>query len=496
MSLAKRFAFGLAWNFIGKIIVGLCGAAMSVLIARNLGKTELGIYASIITIPATLRLFTSFGFETILNVKLPVLVASENSREKIRFLVRKFFFYRLWIILATVFIFYLLRGEIHRIYKKIDIDEYFIVTFLYLTALMFFSYFTMIFRALMRIKFISLIEGFNQFFNLLLLIIFFGLGYGIYAVLHSFIISTIIVTIILFYFARDFIFGKCQKIAVTEFYDIGMASALGGLLSFGLGAQADIVIMNYFNVPSEEIGFYFLCFSLVSMMGLHLEGIGALSQSAFSESFAKDGKYGLALSWNMVTKVVVLLSMPIFVFAVFQADIIIQLLYGKQYLEAVIYFQTFALLACVSILSGSSFCMPVFYLINKKTLGLIIQIAGGLLNIVLDIALISKFGVLGIVIATSFSHALIGVVQMFFVLHYTKAPFPFLFEAKILLICIIALFPVYFLEGDGIFAIISKMILYGIGFTLAAFLLKPLDQKNREMILHVDKRLFALVKYF
>ena len=96
MSLVQRFASGITWNIVGKIFLGLMGFTISILIARSLGKDNLGIYATLLTIPAIMRLFSTFGFETSLNIKLPMLMAKKQEEQCV-FLIKRLLVGRLFI---------------------------------------------------------------------------------------------------------------------------------------------------------------------------------------------------------------------------------------------------------------------------------------------------------------------------------------------------------------------------------------------------------------
>lgn len=477
-------------------MMALFGAIMSILIARKLGKTELGIYASILTIPVTLRLLTSLGFETILNVKLPILNTVEDSIKKMRFLIRKLMFYRVVIILATAVLLCFAMPLLQGLFEEVNLSRYLLLIVLYLGVLMIFSYVNMIFRALLRIKLVSIIEGINQFVNLLLLILFFAIGLNITGVLSAFIISTLLVTFILLFIGKDYIFGRSTTVNIKDSYGIGVTALLGGLIAFALGMQADIIILNFFDIPSEKIGIYFLCFSLVSMLGLPVYGIGPLSQSIFSELYNKDGNAGVALSWSLITQVKVLLSLPIYIFAIFNSHIIIEVLYGNQFSEAALYFKIIAVFTCISILVGSTFCMPVFYLIRRKAVGLKIQFVGGIVNLILNLILIPIYGVLGVVVATGVSISLTGVIEMFFVRYYINAKLPLRFESKIVLAGIMAALPAVLINSNSLISLLLKIVVYMIGLTAMLFLLKPFSSMSKDLIKNVDDRLYAFIKHF
>jgi len=264
-----------------------------------------------------------------------------------------------------------------------------------------------------------------------------------------------------------------------------------------LGRQIDILIMNYFGVSNSNIGYYYLSFSLAAMVSILLQGIGSLSQSVFSQKYTTEGQKGLKISWEMVTKVSIILSIPFYIFAIFFAKDILTIFYGKQYLEATNLFQVIAVFNSLDILIGSGFCMPVFYLINRKTEALKIFFFSGMLNLVLDIILIPKYGVIGAVYATGLSSILSGLLMLQLVIKIIKVQYPIVFSSKVIVISLLAILPTLVFNGDGILLIlISKAVIYFTCFALIAMVFKPLRYEERNFVKMVDDRLYAIVKYF
>ena len=69
--------------------------AVSILITRYLGKEQLGVYATLLVIPAFVRLVNQFGLETLINKKLPEINVQDPSGRQARFLVRRLLSVRL-----------------------------------------------------------------------------------------------------------------------------------------------------------------------------------------------------------------------------------------------------------------------------------------------------------------------------------------------------------------------------------------------------------------
>ena len=95
MSPFKRFISNIFWTVFGKIGVQLILFAISILLTRYLGKERLGIYATLLVIPAFVRLLNCFGLETLINKCLPEINVRDASGRQGRYLVNKILLARL-----------------------------------------------------------------------------------------------------------------------------------------------------------------------------------------------------------------------------------------------------------------------------------------------------------------------------------------------------------------------------------------------------------------
>lgn len=496
MSLAKRFTLSLYWNLIGKVFLAVVGFLISVVIARGLGKDNLGIYASLLTIPVVFRLFTSFGLETILNLKLPSLNIQKNGKRKIRFLIRRLFTIRAFTIIVATLILYFGSPLFARIMQKPVIVQYSLLLSFYFAVLVGISLISMIFRALLQLKAASILEGLNQVINLILILVFFYMGYKITGVIWAFIISTSITIIAFFFIGKDFFIGETDQIEMDECYHIGITSFLSAFFAFGFGNQIDIILLNYFGVTNSDIGVYYLSITLSAVLAFLINGIGSISQSAFSESYEKNRESGLASAWEGVIKICFFLTVPAYVFALTYADSIVLMLYGSQYDGAIILFRITILFAFVRMLFGAILCDPIFYLLKRKTIYLKIFLLGGLLNVLLDLLLIPWIGVVGAVIATSFSTVITGLFALVYLFKFINITIPVKFEIKILSICVLALIPTLMWGSDNLFLLIMKGLAYALFIVVFMVIIKPLNDGERNLLKEIDSRLYAVAKFF
>jgi len=499
MSLAQRFTSSLIWNSIGKAIFYCSGIATSIIIARGLGKVDLGIYATLITIPAMLRLFSSLGFETIFNLKLPIYSLAPNGRDKMRYLIQRLIGLRLFITIIILGSLYMCFPLIGKFLKKPELIQYFLPLALYFVALTTLSLISMIFLALLRMKVASIVDGFNQMLYLggILILVWF-LRLGIEGVLYAFVISTITTICVYMVLGKEYVWGKTTSIEGErrELVEIGATALASSMIAFGLGAQIDILLLNYFGVGSEEVGFYHLGYNLAIMLGLFAQGIGGIAQSVFSEAYMREGDTGLGISWTMITKVFIVMALPVYMFSLVHAHAIFKIFYGVEYLGTSGILQLFIISTALRIIIGSSFCMPAFYLLQQKKKGVTVQIAGGVMNVVLDVLLIPRYGVWGAVGATSFSLVMTGVGQMVLLSRTIDITPPLLFAGKILIACAIALAPTFLFELSTLYRLLISGLAYGIVCIIAMSVLKPLGEQEKEMVKAVNSQFAAVVRYF
>jgi O-antigen/teichoic acid export membrane protein len=411
-SLAQRFASGITWNIVGKILLGVMGFPISILIARSLGSERLGVYATLLTIPAIMRLFSTLGFETSLNIKLPMLVAKRQESQCI-FLVKRLLMGRIFISLLFCLGLYFSLPILEKWLHLNEVKSYFPFVACYFFCTVLVSYVSMVPRALIKIREVSLLEALNQLGYLVLLCIFsFMFELTIKGVFIAYIISTGIVTLIFIVFFRYFYWGSSSPLGMGEVYEIGMTAAISSFMAFGLGQQIDILFMNFFRVEKGDIGFYYLALSIVTMFAFLSTGMGALCQSSFSEQYTKRGKEGIIVTFPLIVKACVFLTLPFGIFGIMFAKDIIHSLYGVDYLGAVSLLQFYTVCWCIQILIGASFCTPLFYILRQKKTLLAFQLLIGGLNIIFDVILIPLYGALGAIIATGVSAVFIGLVEV------------------------------------------------------------------------------------
>jgi O-antigen/teichoic acid export membrane protein len=496
MSLSKRFAEAFSWNLIGKFVALGTGLLISVLIARGLGASEYGLYASVMAVVAIVPMLFSFGFQQAVNVQLPKLMASPGNHARASFFLRRFFILRLLISVIAGIVLYFLAPQIAEFMNHPEIADYLRIGSFYIVFTGLAGFLAMIYVAELKLKTVVTIEAMSQILSLSLIYSALKYNLGITGLLYVLVIVSIFTLTIYLFLFKDYLLSPSRKFNLKEYYGISVTAWLIALMSFALGREIDIVLLNYFAISTIEIGFYNLSFGLTQMLFFFTVGLGPIAQSVFSERYAKDGNTGLANSWQIIIKVNMLMIVPFFFFSLLKAKTIFNVLYGVEYINAYSIFLVFALLTVMYNFTGASYAMPVFYLIKKKQIGLVLRTSAGLMNLILDIILIPIYGVMGAVFATGFSMFIIGLMEIGVVLKNIPAKYPFLFVAKLISICSLALVPSLLITGDNLFSLVLAGIIYVLAFVVFMAIFKPIGDEEKELIRGVNEKVYKVIKWF
>jgi O-antigen/teichoic acid export membrane protein len=496
LSSFHRFITNIFWTVFGKVCVQITLFAISILITRTLGKERLGIYATLLVIPAFVRLLNQFGLETLINKKLPELNVEDPTGNQGRYLVRRLLMVRLvssllfcWLI-AVCLPYYL--DFIH----MPELLEYRTALILYFMVITVESLFSTLFMTRLRYKIVSMVETSSALLNLVLLGIFIFLGYGIMGVLVAYILAVCLSIFAYLILSLKDLQGGSAVPPWKEMKHLAWASYGISLLSFGLMTQSDIVLMNYFHVDHASIGYYHLVTSLGAMAGFVLTGVGPLALSIFSEVYAREAHSGLSNSWGQIVGFSAFLTVPIYVFIFFNAELLITFVFGVEFMSAAPLLAIYIVFLGLSVVLGTNFTVSTLFVLHRRDTAVRSTVEGSVLNVGLNLILIPFYGVTGAVVAT-------GSVMVYMVLRQLvviqqemdiRPVFPVI--GKCFLYSLTAIVPTLVLTRF----MESHLILNGIIFLIAFFSLlgwqKPFNEDHRRLIADVYPRLDPWIRCF
>ena len=474
LKTARRIVVNFASLMASQIIARLIQLAIFVFLARSLRKDDFGVFSFGFAFSMIAVIIADFG--------LSLLLVREISRDKksaSKYLSNSI--YAKIILSVITLILAILFFEIIDYSKEVKIVAYVMLLFTLLQS--FTEIYFSIYRAFEKMYYDALIKILRM--ALLLAAVFYLIkkGYGIAAISMAFLVTEIIILImaaILTYtkfvrisFRFDYrvikrlienssiFFFSVVFTTIYLYIDQIFISKLRGTTEVGVySAAANIVIMLIF-IPQMYVNSIFPVISRFYIT----------SKKSLKLAYEKSFKYMFVLGLSIATGIYVL------------SDKIIFLLYGKEFIEAVI---------VLKVLTGYSFLKflnPVtgytLIAINKQGTRLFGQASAAVINIVLNIILIPKYGIVGAAIATLVTEIIFFIIYSGFISKYGFG-FQFLwsFIYKPLLAAGIMVFSLQFIDNLYLAVFIGCLI-----YVAMLLILRILDNEDKRIFYKIIKNI-------
>lgn len=391
-------------TFVTRILTVIFGVGITIIIARTLGPEGQGIYSLAILLPILLITFTSFGIgiATVFYIGKKKYSPQEIFGNNIIFTILISLF-TILIGLATIFFFS------SKLFPGVE-KEYLFLALSLIPLALFFDIISHILLGLQNFKKYNIISFLQSLLFLILVgILLLGLHFGIKAAISAQILSFLLVGVVLFLFTKketEGIFFKLNTRYFKDAFSYGFKVHLGWIFSF-LHYRVDLFLINIFINPIA-VGFYYVAAKLA-------EGIWLISRSASvvlfpkvaSETNEKSLKEFTPLVCRNSLLITLLIAVLLFVFGHW----LIVLFYSKDFLESI---QPFRILLIGTIAIGGRMILANDLIARGKPM-LNTYIAGisVLLNIVLNILWIPKWGIAGAAWATAVSYSVMFIITVF-----------------------------------------------------------------------------------
>jgi len=286
------------------------------------------------------------------------------------------------------------------------------------------------------------------------------MDYGIYGVLYAYIVSLVVTNLGYLILARDQYFGPKKMPKCGDMKHLAWVSYGITFLGFGLMTQSDVLLMNFFKVDGGEIGLYHLATGLTGTMVFLLSGVAPMALSIFSETFSKDGLEELGKLYCKIVGFSSYLTVPIYMFCIFNSGVLIHFIYGSVFEEASLALVIFAAFAGIQTALGNNFTVSILYIIHKRNEAIRTTIEGSVLNIGLNFLLIPVLGMLGAITATGITMVYMVLRQLKIISNEIKIAPVFPVIGKCFLYCLIASIPPLILTLIHSGNLIINLLLY------------------------------------
>lgn len=389
-NLIKKGLFDiLGANLLNRII----GFASSIVLVRILTKEEFGLYSYADNLVKFFLLFNALG------VTAGILQFCSETRDS----DKKYSYFKYGIRLGVLFNFFvslliLFYGLLFPL--KLENARFILISmFLLPMVSLLFEAIQMYFRATLQNRYFSLLSSLNTFLIFLCSILgaYFFQAIGVVLLKYIAYLISILVGVKLL---KDFFqFIKAPKLLYNErknFIKFSMVSSFNNAIA-QLLYVIDIFLIGILIVDANEIASY----KTATLIPFALNFIPLSIMTFIYPYFAKNhsNKKWIKDNYKKLTKYLLIINSVISIFLIIFAKFIIKLLFGSQYLDSVYIFQ---ILAFGYFIAGT-FRIPagnILVMLKKLKFNFYLSIITGILNIVLGIILIYKFGAIGAAFST------------------------------------------------------------------------------------------------
>ncbi|MFA6636821.1 MAG: flippase [Candidatus Omnitrophota bacterium] len=393
----NKFLKETVWSMMAKAVAFFLFFALNVFLARKLGVESFGFWSLFLSIITLIFILANFG----VNASAGKFVAQYKGTDHLKSIFLSSV--KLRLIFSAVFagILLLSRGYIAGLFDVPGLEK----LLLYGVPLVFFAgfveYFKSVFIGLHRLKYNFIINSCEFSMKLLLSVIFLSFFVSVDSVVFAFTLALVFSAIVGFYLLKvDFYKGLkgSDRDFTGEILQYSFPLAVVGL-GFIVLTEIDVVMLGYFSSPSE-VGIY----GVAKQTIVKLPHIALAITMGTMPVFAKlnktnkdDLKRKLIKITGITAGVYLVIVVSLFLFS----PVFISLMFGKQYLNAIMPLRILCLylfFVAISIVLGSF----LNYTGRSRVLAcsMVLTIFS---NVALNIFLIPRHGAIGASWATSIS---------------------------------------------------------------------------------------------
>lgn len=260
-------------------------------------------------------------------------------------------------------------------------------------------------------------------------------------------------------------------------------------LSFIIFKQSEIGFL-YYLTGQEYVSFYSIGFALASAAVLLVPGIYSALLLPLMSRLGANGKGEVKYVYISSMRYLFILSMPVLAIGIVSADTIVNIMYGKLYIEAGISIQICLISSVIAIIatSGQSYLMSS----DRQSTVLKVMIVTAILTLILDYYFIINFGLIGALIANLISVAFISFFIIYFATKYLSAKLEYIVFGNIIASTFLSVTPLVLMSifyGSNIYNMLFGIFLFIIIFFYTTIYFKCWTKLDLKMILYFIEKI-------
>lgn len=498
-------AYGL-WFYVSLFL-------LTILLTHNLSRTAYGIYAVAATAANTIGYIIAFGLEDATTTFVPRLLA-EHGQAAVAALIRRLLLVRVGTLLVCMGILLFSLPTLASLFAAIPtpitanmaaglrspgVQMHIAPIAFWVLGNGLFSLLNAVYAAVMRMKIVFVVGGLGQVFLLGLGFVTLQLGWGIDSVLwlQGLIAFAGAITFALWLGPLVFARGEHYQQPLGPVFRLGISAWFTNLVSGALLKQIAVILLLYFGATLAQQADFNTSFQLTDGANLLLvSGFGGVGVSALAAAFVGLNYQRLSRIWQTLIKIETLLSVPGLVFCLFNAQSIMVALYGPKYASAGDLFAIFLSLNLVVRMLGMTIHQSTLFVLGKSRFVVTAQWAGLITVIGLGLWLTPLWGPAGVLVADGSARLITCGLMLIFLWKDLPEKYPLGFSLRVLLAVSIAAIPIGFFHPSNKSLLAVSALLFVLLSAGLLTLLRPLTQRDIEMIREVKPGVARYLRWF
>lgn len=423
----KKFTFDVGWVFASSIFVLMLHFFQKPIMARFLGPDGLGLFTMVTMIAGIIGLIAGLGIN---GAVVKYGAEYKDDKKKLHAVVSSGLITMIFFGVSSSIVFFILSDTLASMFNMPPLSVLLkIYSFVFPFSLTF-GIILSLFNGLREMKYYSFIITLNGVLLFLFILTFLFLGFGVKGALAGTILAEIMAMCIAAIIMKKFVHFTISNYKKYTKKLILFGIRLQGVQSINLiYTQVDIFLIGYF-LTATEVGYYAAAVSLSRFFWRVPQSMQMVTYPATSEYWSKGEHESLSkmIDKSMKYSACILLITGLGVW--FFAKDIVTFLFGDEFIYAVLPLQ---ILLIGTVINGATSRSIGGSLAGagRPGLGLIKASVTATVNVLLNLLLIPRFGIVGAAVATAISLALASGLGIFLIVRtlHVKIDFKWLVKA-------------------------------------------------------------------
>jgi len=419
----KELLKGSSIAFVLRIVGIIAGYVFTLLVTRTLGAESWGIVTlSLVTLQIA-SVIGRLGMDTALLRFTAEYVAKANINTLNYIYKRALTLVIPFSILISVLVYFVSPILANKVFHKPNLTEYFQIISLIVVPFVLLQIYSESIKGLKKIKEYMFLQIGNTTLAILIFLVGIVIFYKtVFLVFISYGMATIVSMFIAFILFKTYIkhlykSAKSSNIDKNISYSYILSLSIPLLFSSSLSLMAgwtDTIMLGIFKT-TEDVGIYNIAMKLSMITSMILASVNTVVAPRFAEFYGKKDFYSLKSLAQKSTKLIFFFSLPIFLFYILFADWCMSL-FGSEFEKGSYALIILSLGQLINAITGSVGLILMMTGRQREHLNLILIMT--LLNIILNVIMIPKYGLLGAALATALSMSMGNILGVFWVKKY------------------------------------------------------------------------------